>query len=191
MHIVFGGSFNPPTLAHRHMIEKLHETFKESFVLILPVGDDYTKPELISIQHRIQMLKLMIKDMSNVFISDIEAKRPWLGTLQSLEELSKDYGHLHFVIGSDNLSGLFSWINYQKLLADYPFIVMTRPNSLSRDEAEEMFRHIPHQFRFVDFDEDISSTQVRNNLSHAARYLMPEVYEYIITHQLYKEKKNV
>lgn len=191
MHIVFGGSFNPPTIAHRHMIQKLQETFKESHVLILPVGDDYTKPELISIWHRINMLKLMTSDIKNVFISDIEAKRTWKGTLASLNELSKSYADLAFVIGSDNLQGLFEWIDYQTLLAKYPFIIMTRSGSLSKERAEHMFEHLPHHFTFVDFDEDISSTQVRQDITSAAPYLMPNVYEYIQDNHLYKEKQHV
>jgi nicotinate-nucleotide adenylyltransferase len=191
MHIVFGGSFNPPTIAHRHMILKLHETFNQSRVLILPVGDDYTKPELIPIKHRINMLKLMTQDMQDVLISDIEGNRPWLGTLRSLEELSKDYSDLSFVIGSDNLKGLFSWINYQTLLAKYPFIVMTRPGSLSKEEAEHMFLHLKHHFTFIDFDEDISSTKVRQDIVNAAPFLSPEVYAYIMDHKLYKENSHV
>jgi nicotinate-nucleotide adenylyltransferase len=191
MHIVFGGSFNPPTIAHQHMISKLHETFNQSRVLILPVGDDYTKPELISIKHRINMLKLMTEDMKNVYISDLEVNRPWLGTLRSLDELSKDFSELSFVIGSDNLKGLFAWIHYETLLAKYPFIVMTRPGSLSKEEAEAMFQHLKHQFTFIDFDEDISSTKVRQDIQNAAPYLLPKVYAYIMDHKLYKENSHV
>lgn len=191
MHIVFGGSFNPPTIAHRQIILKLQQTFLGSRVLVLPVGDDYQKPELISIKHRIRMLELMTSNMNNVLISDLEVKRSWNGTLQSLNELSKIYDDLHFVIGSDNLIGLFDWINYKQLLSTYPVIIMTRKGSLSPKEAEQWFHHLPHHFEFVDFNEDISSTVVRQRVHQSSDYLMPEVYQYIIENHLYKEIEHV
>jgi nicotinate-nucleotide adenylyltransferase len=191
MHIVFGGSFNPPTIAHQHMIDQLKETFPQSRILILPVGDDYAKKELISIKHRIKMLELMIQDTKDVMISDLEAKRTWQGTLASLVELSKTYDDIHFVIGSDQLSGLFEWIDYPKLLQMYPFIVMTREGSLSKSDAEARFAHLPHQFTFVEFNRNISSTNVRKNIRQAAPYLKPEVYQYIKDNHLYEETKHV
>ena len=191
MHIVFGGSFNPPTIAHQHMIDQLKEAFPQSRILILPVGDDYNKKALISIKHRIQMLELMIDGASDVTVSDLEARRTWKGTLASLDELSKSYRDIHFVIGSDQLSGLFEWIDYQRLLETYPFIVMTREGSLSENEAEAMFAHIRHRFTFITFNRNISSTLVRNNIKQAAPYLKPSVYQYILDNHLYEETKHV
>ena len=45
MMIVFGGAFNPPTIAHLNIIKKLLSTYKGSHVLLLPVGNDYSKSE--------------------------------------------------------------------------------------------------------------------------------------------------
>jgi nicotinate-nucleotide adenylyltransferase len=191
MHIVFGGSFNPPTIAHQHMIDQLKETFPQSRILILPVGDDYAKKALISIKHRIKMLELMIEGTENVLISDLEAKRTWKGTLASLDELSKVYDHIHFVIGSDQLSGLFEWIDYQRLLSTYPFIVMTRKGSPTQNETEHMFAHLPHRFQFIEFNQNISSTIVRNNIKKAAPYLKSTVYQYILDNHLYEETNHV
>lgn len=187
MIIVFGGSFNPPTLAHQHMIDLLHVTFPESVVLILPVGDDYRKPELVSFHHRLNMIHLMTEGMDRVMISDIESKRPWSGTLFSLNELKEIHGALSFVIGADNLSGLFDWIDYKTLLATYPFIVMTRQGSMGPHEAEKMFEHLPHTFHYLNFDEDISSTRIRKHLESSVSLLNPKVYRYILENNLYKE----
>ena len=191
MYIVFGGSFNPPTIAHRNVIVKLLQTFENSKVLLLPVGDDYHKPELVQFKHRKAMLELLTNDMDNVIISTIESERPYQGTLASLNELSQTYSPLYFVIGSDNLHQFEQWINYKTLLKTYPFIVMKRKNGLNPIEAENLFKDIPHHFFFVDFDENISSSLVRKNILDANQYLTEPVYQYVLENNLYQEKAHV
>lgn len=191
MHIVFGGSFNPPTKAHQNIVKTLHQEFLDATILVLPVGDDYNKPELISFKHRKNMLDLLFHDYNYVNILENEKDRAYQGTLYSLNELSQTYDDLYFVIGSDNLSDLFNWISYKKLLETYPFIVMNRNHYMEKETAEKMFQDLPHQFIFVEFDMPISSTKVRENIEQASALLTDSVYAYIKKHQLYKETKHV
>ncbi len=187
MNIVFGGSFNPPTIAHLKVINKLLSTFKGSNVLLLPVGDDYKKPELVSFKHRYEMLKRLVNGLEHVIVTDIEAVNHYQGTLESLKRLEKSYNHLYFVIGSDHLSELDQWINYKELLKNYTFIVMTRKNALTEEEANRLYKDIEHQFIFIDFDVDVSSTQVRVNYAKRTTDLTDSVRQYIVENQLYKE----
>lgn len=187
MVIVFGGSFNPPTIAHLNIVKKLLKTFKGSTVLILPVGDDYKKPELVHFSIRYEMLTLLFKDLENVYISSLESTAHYQGTLYSLNRLSEQYNDLYFVIGSDHLEGLKQWIKYEELLKTYPFIVMNRKTGLSKEEAEKMFEKQPHCFTYVDFESEISSSTVRNVLDKREEYLTKEVHDYIIKNHLYQE----
>jgi nicotinate-nucleotide adenylyltransferase len=187
MNIVFGGSFNPPTIAHLEMIKKLLSTFDGSNVLLLPVGDDYKKPELLSFFHRFEMVKILIRGLDHVYTSDIEAVNHYQGTLESLRRLEKTYKNLHFVIGSDHLHELNQWINYKELLKSYPFIVLGRKNSLTKQEAEVLYQDIEHHFIYIDFDQDISSTEVRLNKQKRKTHLTPEINKYIIENHLYEE----
>lgn len=187
MLIVFGGSFNPPTVAHLKIVRKLLSTYHGSQVLLLPVGNDYSKPELIDIKNRIQMLNLLIRDMSRVEVSDLEANRAYKGTLASLRELQKKDTDLHFVIGLDNLLKIKQWIKYQELLHDFPFIVMNRQGSISQEEAQEAFKDVEHDFTFIGFDEDISSTDARLNPDKRSLLLTKEIKEYILKNHLYEE----
>jgi len=191
MHIVFGGSFNPPTKAHLHIVETLHKKFKDATILVLPVGDDYKKPELISFFHRKNMLDLLFDQKPYVKVLENEKERAYQGTLYSLNELNTTYKNLYFVIGSDNLMDLFTWIEYKKLLANYPFIIMNRNHYLKKEEAEKIFKDIPHQFEFVEFDMPISSTKVRENIEKSKDLLTKKVHIYIKKHKLYKEQKHV
>jgi nicotinate-nucleotide adenylyltransferase len=187
MNIIYGGSFNPPTIAHLHIITSLLKTFDNSKVIVLPVGNDYKKPDLIDFKHRFLMLKLLLEPMkSDVLISDLENHSGYHGTLKTLEKLSKTYNKIHFVIGSDNLESLKTWISYQDLLIKYPFIVMNRNHFMTEEQAEKMFKDIKHKFIFLDFDMDVSSSRIREDIEKHKKYLTKEVYEYIKNHKLYE-----
>jgi nicotinate-nucleotide adenylyltransferase len=187
MNIIYGGSFNPPTIAHLHIITTLLDTFEHSKVIVLPVGNDYNKPDLIDFNYRFEMLSLLLKShQDSVVISDLENHKGYNGTLKALEDLSKSYKHLHFVIGSDHLESLKTWISYKDLLEKYPFIVMNRNHFMTKEQAEMMFKDIKHKFIFIDFDMDVSSTKIRKNIDENKNYLTKEVYQYIKNHKLYE-----
>lgn len=187
MVIVFGGSFNPPTIAHLKIVKQLLKSFENAQVLILPVGDDYKKENLVAINHRIEMLKLLTKDLMRVIISNLESKHQYRGTLASLKKLKQMHSNLAFAIGADQLKNLKAWIDYKELLATYQFIVMTRKNSLSSEEANKMFAELKHDFVFINFDQNISSSEVRMHKEMRKTHLTKEVYNYIENNNLYKE----
>lgn len=191
MNLVFGGSFNPPTIAHQNIIKKLLSTYKGARVLLLPVGDDYKKPELIPFSHRYLMLELLVKKINNATVLDIESRREYKGTLASLREINRMHDDLYFVIGSDQLKDFKTWINYEELLESYPFIVMTREGSISKEEFEEMFKNVKHHFTYLEFNENISSSAIRKSLKKHSGHLTPEVYQYILKNHLYEEQNHV
>ncbi|MDY0075258.1 MAG: nicotinate (nicotinamide) nucleotide adenylyltransferase [Acholeplasmataceae bacterium] len=188
MHIVFGGSFNPPTNAHVKIIKHLLSVFKGSKVIIVPVGDDYRKPELAPFKKRLDMLRIALDGMEDVMISSIEADRGYEGTLQTLDDLSKHYDDLHFVIGSDNLLDLPNWIRYQELLSKYPFIVINREGYMTEQEGNERYKDLPHRFIFVDFNDRTAATHVRMNMRLNRHVVDPKVYDYIVKHHIYEVK---
>lgn len=187
MNIVYGGSFNPPTIAHQQIIKKLLDTFKDAKLIILPVGNDYLKPSLVDYTYRRDMILLMTKAFKHkIVISDLEQNHGFKGTIEALNFLSKTYDDLYFVLGSDNLELLNTWIEYKKLLKTYPIIVMNRNNYMTIEQAEQMFEHIEHRFIFIDFNMDVSSTEIRSHIKKHKNLLSDEVYHYIIKHRLYE-----
>lgn len=187
MNIVYGGSFNPPTKAHLNIIKKLLDEFNDAKVILLPVGNDYKKTSLIDFKYRRDMLELMIKPLiDQVHISDLEQKKGFKGTYHALNDLSKTYNDIHFVIGSDHLEKLKQWIEYKALLKTYPIIVMNRNHYMSKEHAEMLFKDEAHQFIFIEFDMDISSTMIRKHIDQHKKYLTEEVYTYIKKNSLYE-----
>ena len=70
----FGGSFNPPTIAHYNLIKQALKEYNFDKVYFVPVNDYYKKEKLISIDQRIEMLNLLCKKESNIEVLDIEKK---------------------------------------------------------------------------------------------------------------------
>ena len=112
MNIVYGGSFNPPTIAHKKIVLKLHELFKPQNILIIPTGDSYTWKNITPFFHRLNMTKIAFP---NECVLDIEQKKEYQGTINTLRYLAKYYDNLYFTMGADNLIYIKKWINYEAL----------------------------------------------------------------------------
>ncbi|MFU8793092.1 MAG: nicotinate (nicotinamide) nucleotide adenylyltransferase [Acholeplasmataceae bacterium] len=190
MILVIGGAFNPPTLAHYEMIISLKTRYPLARVILLPVGNPYPKSELVPFKHRLAMLYVMCQSLENVGISDLENMKTFEGTYHSLNQLKKEYPQhdIYFVIGSDHLETLDQWIHYQKLLEDYPFIVLNRSGYMDLEHAETKYKDIKHHFIPIDFNEPISSSMIRKDVKKHQKHMHQDVYNYILTHKLYQKE---
>lgn len=186
MNICFGGSFNPPSLAHKEMVLYIKEKFNPNNLIIVPCGNNYNKKDLIDFKYRYEMLKIAMKDIA--IISDVEGiSKNYLGTLNTLDLLSKDYSDLYFVMGADNLVTIKSWINYRELLRKYKFIVFRRDEIDIEDYVLNNLYEFKDRFTFIDgFKMNVSSTAIRNDLEGNKDMLDIGVYEYIKQNNLYK-----
>ena len=54
----FGGCFNPPTNAHINLAKRALKECNLDKVIFVPIGNFYKKNELISGEHRYNMLKI-------------------------------------------------------------------------------------------------------------------------------------
>lgn len=190
MYVVYGGAFNPLTKAHIEITNKILKTYPNSKVIIVPVGNDYNKPELIDFNHRFNMLKLAFKDNKNVIISKIENSKKYLGTLNTLNKLSEKYNNLHFLIGSDNLININKWIKYQTLLKTYPLVIVKRDN-INIIEILNNYKHLNIKYDLIEFNSQINSTKIRNNINKYKNWLNKDIYKYIKNNKLYGSDQNV
>lgn len=165
----FGGCFNPPTSIHIELANNLIKTKKLDKVIFIPVNDTYIKNGLISAEHRLNMLKLAIKDYNNLEVDDIEIQENRkLFAVDAFELIKQKYSKIcetFFIMGSDNFEKMINWKDYSKI-KDQKYIVIKRNKN------------------------EISSTQIRkmiaNNNNEVQKYLSKEVYEYIKKNELYK-----
>jgi len=188
MIVVFGGAFNPPTVAHEAIARLIIEQLPCKALLFLPVGDHYQKPGLAPAKDRIQMLWLICQELEGAFVSDLEAKHTRvLTTYESLQQVKKHYPEedIAFVMGADNLKDIFSWSQYERLLGEFYHIVLTRDGL---DVAAYIDTYLPSfKERFILLKAEplaVSSTMYRDHLEQE-HLVPPAVGAYIKSRHLY------
>lgn len=183
MNIVFGGSFNPPTIAHKEIIKTLCSLNYEK-VIIVPNGNKYNLKEMVSYDHREKMLEIMTKDLKNIEISNIEEHNHFKGTVETLRNLN----HPVFAMGDDSLISLKSWINFNDLLEENSFLVFTRNHEIDElitfIKKDEILKSYLNKFEFIKIDfPNVSSSKFRETKNPS--FVTKEVYQYIVENNLY------
>lgn len=176
---VFGGSFNPPHLAHARVAEYVLSTYELDKLLVVPTYQHPFAKSVASFEHRVQMCKLAMGDIDGVEISPIEEE---LGgesyTLKTLQALSSRYpnARLRLVVGSDILAETSRWYRFEQVKQLAPLIVLSREGYSVEGTKGPMFP-------------DISSSQIRRLLAQGLPtqgQLAESVTVYIEQHRLYR-----
>lgn len=182
MEVVYGGCFNPPTIAHQEIISYLSSHFDK--VILIPTGNDYNKVGLEDYKNRVEMLNIIIKPYHNVVISPIEFEKKFDGTFQSLRELN----HPVFACGDDCIDQIATWKEPEILVSENNFLVFSRKHSVDELKKiineDELLKKYRSHFEVVNLQlPDISSSNFRNLKNY--EQLDEKVAEYIRKNNLY------
>lgn len=195
--LVFGGCFNPPLNSHFSLAEQLLNEYSQiEKIIYVPVNSNYQKLDLISNEHRYQMLKLVCDKNDRLDVSkiEIESTRP-LYTIETLRKFQKLYleYEIAFIIGSDNLKELATWQKADELVSDFKIYVLKRENDNIEEiiESNDFLKKNEQSFIKAknNITSNLSSTYVREKLKKgkSIKYLAPdEVVDYIKKNKLYQ-----
>lgn len=185
MNIIYGGSFNPPTIAHYKIAKRVLEVFPNSKLIFLPTSLYYNKPNLASNVDRVNMLKIMCKYLKNradVSTYELDSDK-FMGTYYTL----KQFDDCCFLMGADNFDYLDKWIMFDKLVSENKFLILPREGfdvEKKISENEVLRKNRNNFFILSDFDKlDISSSLYRDKKDK--NLLLDEVEKYIKENQLY------
>ena len=187
---IFGGSFNPVHNMHINISLELIKKGCLDMVIYVPTGDNYDKKDLINFKDRLNMLKLIVSEHSNLLVSDIGNDNNYQYTYQVLDyfknlNLESD---IYFICGSDNLLEFNIWKNYQYILENYKLLVIKR-NGDNLDNILNKYNEYIKNIIVTDILEvKLSSTDIRNNIDNASGCLHPKVYSYIKKNNLYRKR---
>jgi nicotinate-nucleotide adenylyltransferase len=186
---LFGGSFNPPHVAHQMAALYVLETQPVDQLWITPT---YVHPfehkQLVSFEHRVAMCKLMAEPLgARVLVTKIEeelAQRPGFRASRTLDLVQYliDQGlEVRLVVGSDIMAETAKWYRWSDLVDKAPLIIVAR----------EGFEVPPGSVLTGVPMPPVSSTTIRR--AHAAgdhatvQNLVPRsVFSYMAQHNLYK-----
>ena len=187
---IFGGSFNPPHNMHKNISIELLEKGYLDKIFYVPTGDSYNKKGLINFNYRYNMLKLIIKNNSKLYLSDLGNKKDYEYTYQVLDYFKKNnpYDDIYFICGTDNLNEFEMWKRYEYILENYKLLVIKR-NDDNLEEILKKYEKYKNNIIISNIESRVlSSSLIRNNIEkeEIKNYLDKSVYEYIIKNNLYK-----
>lgn len=181
---VFGGSFNPPTVAHINLAKQVLEEMNEiEKVIFVPVSTKYNKKGLAPDEVRLNMLKSIFNSQENLEVSDLELKSErqlyTIETLRIIQE-QKPEKEIYFLIGTDNLKELETWYKPDELLKNFKIIVLDRGEDNTEDIIEKSKFLKKYKSSFIKLKNmkkmNISSTYIREQLKlgNNVQDLVPE-----------------
>lgn len=190
---IFGGSFNPPHNMHLNIVETLINEKYLDKVIIVPTGLHYSyKSNLISNEHRYNMLKLLTKHNKKIEISTYEFQDTEIHTYDTLEYYKDNYKKdtIYFICGLDNLSYIDKWYKGNELLKNNKFLVVGR-NTNNQEEILNNLKEYKDNITITNITlNNISSSEIRKNINKKnfiiEKYISNEVYNYIRENNLYK-----
>lgn len=190
----FGGSFNPPTIAHERLAEEIAEKFKLDKVYFVPVGNYYKKIDLIDENKRFDMLKSIRNDKIDVLDIELNSKKKLLA-IDAFELINDNFSSSenYFILGGDNLEKLPNWENATKCLNNNIIAIqrgkkldnIIAGNKLLEENRNKIFEFNANKLY------NYSSTEVRkaiknDDIETLNKMLNKKVYFYIEENNLYK-----
>jgi len=129
---LYGGTFDPPHVAHAMAVHWLLMQDGIDGVLVVPAAQHaFGKSPVASFDDRLAMARLMVAhlDPARVEVLDIEGRREGTSyTIDTVREIlaARPGVELRLAIGSDNLTDLPKWRESEELLRLAPPVVVPR-----------------------------------------------------------------
>ena len=196
---ILGGTFDPVHLGHISLDQDALEQIGLDRVIFIPAAQQPFKLDrkTASGEHRLEMLKLAVKDRRGFEISEYELQEKGISytylTMRAMRRLLGKDARLYFITGTDSFLKIEKWKNSSELLREFSYIIGTRPGYRQEelDECVSRIRDIYNtEILFLNNTQlDISSTEIRERLERGipSGDLIPaEVERYITEHGLYR-----
>jgi nicotinate-nucleotide adenylyltransferase len=194
---IFGGTFDPPHIAHLIMADEAQKQLDLSCLLWVLTPTPPHKPDITitPLEHRFNMLQLAIADNPRFLLSRVDMDRPGpYYALDTVQILSSQYpnSEMIYLMGGDSLHDLSKWHSpIDFIQACYKLGVMRRPgDSIDMSELEVIFPGITCKVLFINAPQiGISSSDIRRRIAEGSpfRYFLPmAVYDFIQIHRSYQ-----
>jgi nicotinate-nucleotide adenylyltransferase len=142
---IFGGSFNPPHVAHVLAAVYVLSTIEIDEVLVVPVYKHPFSKELAPFEDRLEMCRLAFSWIPGVAVSTVERE---LGgeslTLRTLEQLAQTNPswQMRLLLGADVLADLPKWHRFDRISEIAPPIIVGRAGVTTQGAPEPILPRI-------------------------------------------------
>lgn len=189
---LFFGSFNPPTRAHGHMVQRLTERMAIPALLVPVAAAPHKADALAPFAHRMAMAHLLADTLSDIVVSTIAGDIASAETIDIISALRRQHANAHFVLamGADVAITLPRWRDAEKLLAENSFYVFPRDGVTINLPGRQV--DIPSALGTPGTWHTDSTFAVMGSATAARAgdgdLLLPSVRDYIALHGLYKSQ---
>ena len=163
---LFGTSADPPTIGHKQILEELSKSYS---CIITYASDNPKKKHKENIFFRKLLLETLIKDINNPkIIFNQKISSPW--AIESVKECKKIYASnkIDYVIGSDLITEIFSWKNFDKIIQEVKLLIIKREGYPIKSKTLKMLENNEVIFEISSFNiPNISSSMVRLNNNYS------------------------
>jgi nicotinate-nucleotide adenylyltransferase len=188
---IFGGTFDPPHVAHLAVAQAALEQARLARVVLVPAAAAPMRRQRggASPEHRLEMARLAARNNPFFSVSDEEVRRGGTSyTVDTLRAMAarEPEAALHLIIGGDQLAAFPRWREPREI-ARLARLVVYRREGFSAEVPEWLAERVT----FVEAPRiELSATEIRALIGRgrSARYLLPEaVRSYIVEHGLYRQ----
>jgi nicotinate-nucleotide adenylyltransferase len=200
---IIGGTFNPVHNAHLGIAEHFIEQMQLDKCYFVPAALSPFKTEdesanLISSEHRIEMLKLAIKANPKLDVDTFEIEQggvSWtINTVKYFREQFPD-AELFLLIGGDHALVFTQWGKWQEILELVTLCIARRPGIISKEREKEINKTLTINNKVPIWLDtpliDISASEIRERVRRNEpinTFVSKAVQEYIFYHNLYSNK---
>ena len=182
---MFGGSFDPPHLAHTEMVNHVISDCDKLYIFPVKQSPNKVDGAVATSDQRFQMCRLSFQwispkiEVSNFELNSLSPSYT-INTVRWILNLFPEC-ELSIIIGEDQGAQLELWHEFRALQKLVKFICFSR-NYFELD-SEIQLEYV-HNFNY-----EISSTELKSGLNHnlgkVKTMLHPQVFEYILENKLY------
>ena len=171
---IFGGSFDPPHKGHQLIVEEAIKTLDIDKLIVVPAYlNPFKTSSLANAQQRLKWSHLLFDEIPNVIVDDYEIKEGKSTTTeQSVKHFNITYDVKYLIIGSDNLSTLTKWHQFEWLNTHITWVIITREGHLLKLDRLK-------RYKTIRLDAEVSSTDIREykDLHHVDKKIKNSVKE--------------
>lgn len=153
---IFGGSFDPPHKGHQQIVRKAVKELDIDRLIVLPAYlNPFKESSLASPEERLKWCHQLFDGIPKVIVEDYEIRQNRsVRTVESVKHFSEAYTVKYLIIGSDNLSTLTQWHEFEWLNRTVVWVIATREGHPIQTEGLG-------SWKILEVDMPISSTAVR------------------------------
>ncbi len=194
---ILGGTFDPIHIGHLILAQEACHTFQLNCIYIMPNANPPHKDyeHISDVSHRINMIKLAIKDNENFVLSTVETDDTQKSyTYKTITELHRHHPdmELFFIMGADSLYSIEKWKNPDQIFQNCTLLSAVR-DDVDQGELDEQIAYLTSKYhcsilRLPSFHLDISSKMIRKKVANKEPikyYVTTDVENYIYNNRLY------